>query len=533
METNPKKIIADYEVLKSQATRMQSSWDELHKIYLAQGDEILEKSEEDGKVNRKYEYSDTPYQAVQVLTAGLHSYLTGPTNNWFALRAKDKNLQNSTAVTSFLEELEDLLRASISNTNFDTEQDDFYASSVVYGSAVMYIEEDADDDLRFNTIPIKDIFWQENARGKIDIWDIRHMYTANQAVSRFGIDNVSGEVKRAYENSQADDTKYEYLLHVEPRHVRDDTKIDSLNMPISTTWIEVDRKLVVQEGGLLENPFAYHRFYKIKASPYGRSPCMMTLKSSKMLNKTLQISFRALSMAIDGPIDVPINSYVGKIDLNPGKLLYRRGEEKMSPIRTNANIQPADYLINLYKEDIKEGLFNKAIISLGDITKRMAGLEVSELIAEKMVLLGPAVGRYLDEFAGNVIQRSIAILARRGKLPEPPEELGEDFEYKIEFISPLAKAQRSNELQSINTVLSIAGNMANVVPEVIDNIDPDVTIREVGDVTGATVRMFRSEKQVKQIREARVAAQEKAELAEQAQQGIEIQKGLEEVTNGN
>jgi len=532
MEANAKQIVKDYQTIKTSRMPMEANWDELRDIFFPQSDEIQSESPADAKVDRKCQYTDEPFQALQVLSAGLHSFLTGPTQNWFALKVKDRKLANNAKVQAFIEELEITLRAAISNTNFDTEQDDFYAESACYGSACMYIEEDEEEDLRFNSIPIKDIFWQENARGKIDRWWIRYRYTAYQAVSRFGIENVSRVIQDEYNKSSASDTKYEFIFHVCPRDIRDESKQDSRNMPIASYWIEVDERNIVQEGGFLESPFAYHRFYKRKQTPYGYSPCMMSLKSAKQLNQTLKISLRAMSMAIDGPIDVPLNAYVGKIDLNPGKLLYRKGDEKMTPIRTNSQLAPADWLVNYWSDSLKDGLFNKAIVALGDVTKRMHNLEVSELIAEKMVLLGPAVGRFQEEFAGNVISRSLAILARRGKLPEPPTELGDGFEYKIEFISPLAKAQRNNELQSINAVLSTAGQMSQVTPEVIDNIDPDVTIREVGDVSGATTRIFRTPEKVQEIREARLQAQQQQEEVAAVQEGMNMAQQAQEIDNG-
>ncbi len=527
------KLIKQYETIKSTRMPMESSWEELHKVFYAMGDEIQSASPADAKIYRKYQYTDAPYQALQVLSAGLHSNLTGPTNNWFALRPTDLGLQDDSSITRFLENTESRLRSVISNTNFETEQDAFYSESACYGSAVMLIEEDAEDVIRFNTIPIKDMFWQENSRGRIDRWYIRYNYTAAQAVDRFGIKKVSEKIRECYNKDSADDTKYEFLFHVAPRTDRNDTKLDALNMPIASYWIDVEERKVISEGGFNESPFAYHRFYKRKSTPYGYSPCMMSLKSANCLNETIKISMRAMLMATDGPMDVPVNAYVGKIDLNPGSLLTRKGDEKMSPIRTNTQIAPADWLIKMQKDDLKEGLFNKAIIALGDVTKRMHSLEVSELIAEKMVLLGPAVGRYLDEFAESVIKRCLAILARRGELPEAPESLGEGFEYKIEFISPLAKAQRHNEAQAINSVLQSAGGMAQLAPEVVDNINPDSTIRELADITGATIKMFRTPDQVKSIREARIQAQQEQEQVAQAQQGLDMGQQMKEIENGN
>lgn len=529
-----KQIIKNYDELKSKRTTMESAWDELHKYFLAANDEVIPDSDTpDAKVHRNAQYSDLPYQSLQVLSAGLHSFLTGPTNNWFALRAKDKELRDNKKVKKFLEEVESILRTAISNTNFETEQDDFYSSSACYGSSLMLIEEDAEDDLRFKNIPIKDIFWQENAKGRVDTVYIRYKYTPYQYITRFGVEKTPEYIMKEYNSCNANDSKHELLLCIYPREFYDSTKKDYKNMPIASVWVDVESKQILDEGGFLELPYAYHRWTKRTTTPYGYSPCMMVMKSVKQLNNILKISVRAFSMATDGPIDVPVNAYVGKIDLNPGKLNYRRGEEKMSPIRTNTSIQPADYLINMYSEAVKEGLYNKAIIAVGDVTKRMQNLEVQELMSEKMVLLGPAVGRFLHEFAQNVIERCLAILARRDKLPIAPAELGDGFEYEIAFISPLAKAQRNNEAQAIISTLETAGGMANVIPEVIDNINPDYTIREYADIRGATSKMFRTEDEVNNIRQARIQAQQEARQIEEAQLSLNAAQQVKEIEDGN
>ena len=121
------------------------------------------------------------------------------------------------------------------------------------------------------------------------------------------------------------------------------------------------------------------------------------------------------------------------------------------------------------------------------------------------------------------------LLIGQNLLPTPPEELGDGWEYKIEYLSPLAKAQRNNELQSINAVLETAGGIAQLMPEVIDNINPDATIREIGDVTGATNRMFRTQEEMTNIREARVAAAEEQEQAAQMQQGLDAAQQVKEI----
>ena len=64
-------------------------------------------------------------------------------------------------------------------------------------------------------------------------------------------------------------------------------------------------------------------------------------------------------------------------------------------------------------------MYNDTFLAFDRITKQMNNPEIMERINEKMTMLGPAVGRYISEMLNPVIERTIGILARRGKLPDP------------------------------------------------------------------------------------------------------------------
>ena len=62
------------------------------------------------------------------------------------------------------------------------------------------------------------------------------------------------------------------------------------------------------------------------------------------------------------------------------------------------------------------------------------------------MLLGPLAGRQMSEFLGPMVERELDLLARAGQIPPMPQELAEaGGEYKIEYDSPLARAQRAEE----------------------------------------------------------------------------------------
>ena len=89
---------------------------------------------------------------------------------------------------------------------------------------------------------------------------------------------------------------------------------------------------------------------------------------------------------------------------------------------------------------------------------QMTATEVIQRNEEKMRLLGPVLGRLQSELLKPLIDRVFAILLRNNMLPQAPEFLsGRDIE--IEYVSPLAKAQKSSELQSIMRAIEILGSL--------------------------------------------------------------------------
>ena len=77
--------------------------------------------------------------------------------------------------------------------------------------------------------------------------------------------------------------------------------------------------------------------------------------------------------------------------------------------------------------------------------------------------------------------------------------------------SDLAQAQRRSELNSLVTALTMTGQMANFAPEILDGVDPDKTRDEVWGITGAPVKVLRSDDEIQKIRETRGQKQAEAE----------------------
>jgi hypothetical protein len=132
---------------------------------------------------------------------------------------------------------------------------------------------------------------------------------------------------------------------------------------------------------------------------------------------------------------------------------------------------------------------------------------------KKMRLLGPVLGRLQSELLKPMIDRCFNILFRREQFAPAPEFLsGQDIE--IEYVSPLAKAQKSSELSSITRGIEILGSLANVAP-VFDYINFDALVKHVADLVGVPQKVLKLQSQVNSEREQ--AAQQQQQMAQMQQ----------------
>jgi len=232
--------------------------------------------------------------------------------------------------------------------------------------------------------------------------------------------------------------------------------------------------------------------------------------------------------ATDPAIAVPDNAFMMPFNSNPRAVNYYNKTHMSGGGKDiftfgnmgdpNAGLAAVEY----YADKVRTLIYNDTFLAFDKITKQMNNPEIAERVNEKMTLLGPAVGRYISEMLNPVIIRTIGILSRKGKLPEPPEEFLQDPQYEIDLVSQLAQAQRRSELNSLMTGLSLVGQMAPLMPNVLDKVDADKVVDSAWSIIGAPAKVLRTDDEVADIRESKALAAQAQMAMDQAAQGAEI-----------
>ena len=146
-----------------------------------------------------------------------------------------------------------------------------------------------------------------------------------------------------------------------------------------------------------------------------------------------------------------------------------------------ASVYDTKFPVQEITEDLSEAKQRLAEIFFNDVLRTASQYETRSNVtavewdlrkSESLVMLGPALERIDNEVLRPILERVFAVANRAGIIPPPPTEIQNQM-MTIDFVSMLAQAQQATKAGSIERVLSLAGNMAGVIPGSTDKIDFD------------------------------------------------------------
>ena len=507
-----KNLLKRYDRLKSQRQNWETHWQEVAD-YMQPRKADVTKRRARGDKRMEQVFDSSPIQAVELLAASLHGMLTNPSTPWFTLRFKDEEIENDDEAKLWLEASTDAMYTAFNRSNFQQEIFELYHDLITFGTAAMFIEEDDDDIIKFSTRHINEVFIAENDKGRIDTIYRKFKISARAAIQKFG-EAVSADVQTKAKKDPYEEV--EILHSVYPRSDFNPNKKDKANMPFESVYMEYKNGNELSVGGFREFPFVVPRYLKASNEIYGRSPAMTALPDVKMLNEMCKTTIKAAQKQVDPPLLVPDDGFLLPVRTVPGGLnFYRSGtRDRIEPLNIGAN-NPLGLNMEQQRRDSIRAVFYVNQLMMQD-GPQMTATEVIQRNEEKMRLLGPVLGRLQSELLKPLIDRVFAVLLRNNMLPQAPEFLsGRDVE--IEYVSPLAKAQKSTELQSIMRAVEILGSLANVAP-VFDYVNFDNLVKHLADIVGVPQKILKTQSQVNAERQQAQAQQQEMQQMQQLQQ---------------
>ncbi|QPZ53377.1 head-tail connector [Pelagibacter phage HTVC024P] len=506
-----KILLSRFDRLKTQRQNWESHWQEVAD-YMQPRKADVTKSRSKGDKRTELIFDSSPLQSVELLSASLHGMLTNPSTPWFSLKFKNEGMEGEDEAKAWLESATEVMYSAFNQSNFQQEIFELYHDLITFGTAAMFIEEDDEDNLKFSTRHINEIYISENDKGRIDTVFRKFRISARAAIQKFG--KVSTHIAVTAKKDPYEEVE---ILHaVYPRSDFNPTKQDKENMPFESIYMDADSGDELSVSGFKEFPFVVPRYLKASHEIYGRSPAMTALPDVKMLNEMSKTIIKSAQKQVDPPLLVPDDGFLLPVRTVPGGLnFYRAGtRDRIEPLNIGANNTLGLNMEEQRRNSIRNAFYvNQLMMQDGP---QMTATEVIQRNEEKMRLLGPVLGRLQSELLKPLIDRSFAILMRRNLFAQPPEFLsGQDIE--IEYVSPLAKAQKSTELSSIMRAIEIMGSLSNVAP-VFDHINMDKLVRHLTSIVGVPQKILKPQSELNAER------QEQAAQAQQQQQMQQLQQ---------
>ena len=506
-----KNLLKRYDRLKSQRQNWESHWQEVAD-YMQPRKADVTKTRSKGDKRTELIFDGSPLQSVELLAASLHGMLTNPSTPWFSLRFKQNDMENEDEAKEWLEDATEVMYTAFNKSNFQQEIFELYHDLITFGTAAMFIEEDDEDILKFSTRHINEIFIAENDKGRIDTVFRKFSLSARAVIQKFGDVSINIATK-----ANKDPYEEVEIMHaVYPRSDFDPKKQDKQNMPFESVYLDAESGDELSVSGFREFPFVVPRYLKASHEIYGRSPAMTALPDVKMLNEMSKTTIKSAQKQVDPPLLVPDDGFMLPVRTVPGGLnFYRAGtRDRIEPLNIGANTPLGLNMEEQRRNSIRNAFYvNQLMMQSGP---QMTATEVIQRNEEKMRLLGPVLGRLQSELLKPLIDRAFALILRKNLFRPAPEFLaGQDIE--IEYVSPLAKAQKSTELSSIMRAIEILGSLSNVAP-VFDHINMDKLVRHLADIVGVPQKILKPQSEINAERQQAAQQQEQMQQMQQVQQ---------------
>jgi len=497
-------------------------------------------------------YDGHSIRAIEICANGMLSGLSSRHVPWFRLTLADTDLMAAYPVRRWLDDVETIMYAALAMSNFYEAALSCYLEMTAFGTAGCVMQEHPARIMVCHPLTVGEYMITVGEDALPDSMARAYQLTTRQIVERHLADSFDSTVIHWDRATQAVKTaweagNYEQLFTVrqliEPNAAYVPGKIGAKGKRWrSLKWEpgQSEKMKLLSLDGYHEQSFFAPRWETIAGEVYGTGRGHKALPDMRALQLQAKRKGQATDMAVKPPTMGPPS--VDRVSMLSGR------HTTVAAVDMNQGIKPIYEIpwqvLQAVGEDVQDARKAVERMTFADLFMAITNMEgvqprtVEELVRrheEQLTQLGPVTDRANGEMLKVVIDRVFGILHRGGALPPPPQELAGGTEIEIDFISVLAQAQKMMGLGQTERALSVAGNLAGMIPDVLDNIDGDAVLTDYWERTGAPTIGLRDPKKRDEMRAQRQqqeAMKQAAEMAPAAQQTADAAKLLSQADTG-
>jgi hypothetical protein len=322
------------------------------------------------------------------------------------------------------------------------------------------------------------------------------------------------------------DDPFEIIHAIYPRSLADQRyAAGALKMPWASCWVEKATKHLLHESGYRSFPGAIYRYTKTPGETFGRGRGHLAFPDTWTLNQAKHLALDDWALKISPPPLVAHDSVIGTLRLRPGTptIINTRGRsiaDVIAPYQTGSRPEVSQIKEEELRKSIRQIFFVDQILMLMEVNKsEMTAEEWRSKIGLLRKIIGPVAGRLEHEFLRQVWDGVFDEMLVAGEFSDPPEEIYEtDGLIKTTFQNPIARAQRSGDVEAMTQTVQDLLPFAQFAPHVFDRMDPEKSAAMIMEIRGYPARATRNDEEMQAIAQARQEQQQQEQqLAEAGQ----------------
>ena len=462
-------------------------------------------------------FDSTAILASNVLASSVHGALTNPAAVWFMMRWRQAELNLHHEAMEWIQKCGEITWYALQESDFNLQINEGYQDLVNYGNTCITeeaISETQWQGIDFSTLPIREVYFEPDYKGRILNFYRRHQWTPLQILNRFGEKGVPESIKEKAKQPAQADSKLTVIMCIYPRKNRRNADTTKILTPKQRPWgvkfiLHSECEMLGEEGGYYEMPAFLSRWQKASGSMWGFGPGTIALSDTMTLNTMVEQRLAAGAKAIDPASLVTERGLMSDLDLNPGQYTVVRDINAVKPYESGAKFDVADHLIEQYRAHIQE-IFMTDRLELKE-SPAMTATEVNARFELMQRLLGPVFGRLQNDLLNPIIDRTFRILLRAGQFPEMPGIVQDmEGEFDVDYIGPMARAQKSDTVGSMAQWMGMMAEFSERYPKLAMLPDEEEFGRETAKAMNVPMNIVRSENDM----QALVKAEEEKQLQE-------------------
>lgn len=486
--------------------------------------------------------SSRPLIVHRELANAIPAMLRPRGQTWFHVRTDDEQINENITALQFLdaktEQMRKIMYTPSSQFLRSTKQAD--NDYVAFGNAVLEVTPNRDKDgILYRSWHLKDVAWQENAEGVVDVVH-RNWNIAARELSKWFSGKVAKEVTQIAREHPYQEIKCRHLIIPSADYDLSEDK-NKRNLPFVSIYVDIEHDHIMEEVPLESLSYVIPRWAMASDSQYAHSlATIVSLPDARLLQEMTMTILEAGQKAVDPPLKATAEAVVGGVNIHAGGLTWvdaqydeKNGKALETLMNPSLGLNWGDAQVEKIEIALQEGHFlNKISLPPSQVSGDMTKWEGQQRVAEYIRGATPLFEPMGDEYSAPLCEKTWEVarsMGAFGNFEDMPEELmGRDIQFT--FDNPLQEAEARNKTNSFMETAELLGVASEMDPAIRRDVNIDKAFREAMLGTGAPSDWLVDEKEAQELkdqdREAAAMQQNIQGAAETAQQVGEAAQSL-------